>query len=57
MKTILGKLLVLILCGALLAVPAAALGEARYPAQGGAVTDDANALGQTVGQDVAAYAE
>lgn len=57
MKTILGKLLVLILCGALLVLPAAALGEARYPAQSGAVTDDANALGKTMAQDVAAYAE
>ncbi len=39
----------------LLAVPS--LAEARYPAQGAALTDDANALSQTVAEDVAAYAQ
>jgi uncharacterized membrane protein YgcG len=34
-----------------------ALGEARYPAQNDALTDDANALGQTMTGDIAAYAE
>ena len=34
-----------------------ALGEARYPALGGVVTDDANALSQTMAADMATYAK
>lgn len=34
----------------------AALGEARYPTPGGVLTDDANALSQSMARDIAAYA-
>ena len=33
------------------------LAEARYPAQGETVTDDANVLSQTMARDIASYAE
>jgi uncharacterized membrane protein YgcG len=39
----------------LLTVPS--LAEARYPTQGSALTDDANALSQTMAEDIAAYAQ
>ena len=33
------------------------LAEARYPARGDTVTDDANVLSQTMTRDIASYAE
>lgn len=54
-NTILKTLIALMLAAVLLT--GAAQGEARYPAQNGALTDDANALGQTMAKDIAAYAE
>lgn len=36
-------------------MPASSLGEARYPALRGAVTDDANVLAQSVSSDIAAF--
>jgi uncharacterized membrane protein YgcG len=57
MKTSLWKTLAALTLVAALLAGASALALARYPAQGGALTDDANVIGQAVAADVAAYAE
>jgi hypothetical protein len=54
--SIVKSLLALTLALSLLA-PAAALGDARYPASSGVLTDDANVIGQTMASDIAAYAQ
>ena len=56
MKTTIWKTLALCTLALMLLVSASALGEARYPTLNGTVTDDANALSQTMTNDVAAYA-
>jgi len=57
MKTTFLKILFTLALVLALLTSASALGEARYPAQGGTLTDDANALGKTMARDIAAYAE
>ena len=58
MKTSIWKALTAWLLALLLTLSAGALalGEARYPALGGVLTDDANALSQSMARDIAAYA-
>ena len=51
------KKIALILMAIALLAPAAAPAEARYPAQGSVITDDANVLSQSMAGDIAAYAE
>ncbi|MCE5342116.1 MAG: TPM domain-containing protein [Eubacteriales bacterium] len=57
MRTSITKTLIALTLVLLLSVSAAALGESRYPASSGALTDDANAIGQTMAGDIAAYAQ
>lgn len=57
MKTTIWKSIAAVTLAAALLLSACALGEARYPAAGGTVTDDANALSQTMTADIAAYAD
>ena len=57
MKTTFFKSLVALALALALLACAPALAEARYPALNGTLTDDANALGQTMAKDIAAYAE
>ena len=58
MKTSIWKALAAWTLALLLALSAgaAALGEARYPTLGGTLTDDANALSQSMARDITAYA-
>jgi uncharacterized membrane protein YgcG len=57
MKTSIVKTLIALMLACALLLPAAALGGARYPESAGILTDDANALGQTMAADIAAYAD
>lgn len=57
MKTSLWKTLAALTLAAVLLMGSSALALARYPAQGGALTDDANGIGQAVAADIAAYAQ
>ena len=57
MKTSLWKTLAALTLTVVLLSGASALALARYPAQGGALTDDANGIGQAVAADIAAYAQ
>lgn len=58
MKTSIWKALTAWMLALLLALSAGAvaLGETRYPTLGGVLTDDANALSQSMARDIAAYA-
>lgn len=57
MKTTIWKTLIALLLTLLLLCAVPALGEARFPAVGGVVTDDANVLSLSMAKDIAAYAQ
>ena len=56
MKTTFLKTLTALMVTVMLLFCTAAMADARYPARVGVLTDDANALNQTVAGDIAAYA-
>jgi uncharacterized membrane protein YgcG len=57
MRTSIVKMLLALALVLSLLAPAAALGDARFPADAGVLTDDANVIGQTMAGDIAAYAQ
>jgi len=57
MKTNFWKALLVLSLAMMLLCGSFALGEARYPVSGGVVTDDENALSQTMTRDIADYAQ
>ena len=57
MKTTIWRTLTALVMAAALLCAVPALGEARFPAVGGVVTDDANVISPAMAKDLAAYAE